>query len=124
MFACAKTKTQISFAVTAQLIRAFVFPTLIVQFLFFLNQKLQASSRFVSDLVENPEDRFSRVVAKFIMVKLSHIMRKLVHCIMQNPRYSTSASTILKYEPPRGKTNNVVSEHVRHKPICTVTEKS
>ena len=29
-----------------------------------------------------------------------------------------------KYEPPRGKTNNVVSEQVRHKPTCTVTEKS
>ena len=27
-------------------------------------------------------------------------------------------------EPPRGKTNNVVSEQVRHKPACTVTEKS
>ena len=29
-----------------------------------------------------------------------------------------------KYEPPRGKTNNVVSEQVRHKPTCTSTEKS
>ena len=28
------------------------------------------------------------------------------------------------YEPPRGKTNNVVSEQVRHKPACTSTEKS
>ena len=27
-------------------------------------------------------------------------------------------------EPPRGKTNNVVSEQVRHKPTCTVAEKS
>ena len=27
-------------------------------------------------------------------------------------------------EPPRGKTNNVVSKQVRHKPICTSTEKS
>ena len=27
-------------------------------------------------------------------------------------------------EPPRGKTNNVVSIQVRHKPACTVTEKS
>ena len=25
-------------------------------------------------------------------------------------------------EPPRGKTNNVVSEQVRHKPACIVTE--
>ena len=27
-------------------------------------------------------------------------------------------------EPPCGKTNNVVSEQVPHKPACTVTEKS
>ena len=27
------------------------------------------------------------------------------------------------FEPPCGKTNNVVSEQVRHKPGCTVTEK-
>ena len=26
------------------------------------------------------------------------------------------------YEPSRGKTNNVVSEQVRHKPTCTSTE--
>ena len=43
-FAYAKTKAQISFAVTAKLISAFVFATRIVQFLFFLNPKLQASS--------------------------------------------------------------------------------
>ena len=28
------------------------------------------------------------------------------------------------YEPPRGKTNNVVSEQVRHIPASTSTEKS
>ena len=53
--AYAKTKTQISCAVTAQLISAFVFAEGIVQFLFFLNPKFQASSgtgQFVSDLVE------------------------------------------------------------------------
>ena len=31
---------------------------------------------------------------------------------------------LLVYEPPRGKTNNVVSDQVRHKLACTVTEKS
>ena len=45
--AYAKTKTQISFAVTAKLIRAFVFATRIVQFLFYLNPKFQASSSFL-----------------------------------------------------------------------------
>ena len=44
--AYAKTKAQISFAVTAKLISAFVFATWIVHgpFLFFLNPKFQASS--------------------------------------------------------------------------------
>ena len=33
----------------------------------------------------------------------------------------TSRSSV---EPPRGKTNNVVYDQVRHKPTCTSTEKS
>ena len=44
IFAYAKTKTQISFAVTAKLISAFVFAIRIVQSLYFLNPKFQASS--------------------------------------------------------------------------------
>ena len=43
-FAYAKTKTQVSFAVTAKLISAFVFGIRIVQSLYFLNPKFQASS--------------------------------------------------------------------------------
>ena len=43
-FAYAKTKTQISFAVTAKLISTFVFATQIVRSLYFLNPKFQASS--------------------------------------------------------------------------------
>ena len=35
-----------------------------------------------------------------------------------------SSMEIHQYEPPRGKTNNVVSEQVRHKSTCTSTEKS
>ena len=42
-----ETKTQISFAVTAKLISAFVFATQIVQFLYFLNLKFQASSHLL-----------------------------------------------------------------------------
>ena len=45
--AYAKTKAQISFAVTAKLISAFVFATRIVQFLFYLNPKFQASCSFM-----------------------------------------------------------------------------
>ena len=32
--------------------------------------------------------------------------------------------SLVSNEPPRGKTNNVVSDQVRHKPTCRVTEKS
>ena len=46
-FAYAKTKTQISFAVTAKLISAFVFATQIVQSLYFLNTKFHASSHLL-----------------------------------------------------------------------------
>ena len=46
-FAYAKTKTQISLAVTAKLISAFVFATRIVQSLYFLNTKFHASSCFL-----------------------------------------------------------------------------
>ena len=47
LFAYAKTKTQISFAETANLISVFVFATRIVQFLFYLNPKFQASSHLL-----------------------------------------------------------------------------
>ena len=55
-----KNKGEISFIVTAKLISAFVFSTLIVQFLYFVNPKFPASShlisactaRFVSNLFE------------------------------------------------------------------------
>ena len=58
-----------------QLCSYFVFATWIVQFLFFLNPKFQASSnlcrctgRFVSDLIGNPKDRFSHIAAHIIHV--------------------------------------------------------
>ena len=47
IFAYAKRKTQISFAVTAKLISVFVFATRIVQSLSYLNTKFQASSHFL-----------------------------------------------------------------------------
>ena len=47
LFAYAKLKTQISCAVIAQLISAFVFAIRIVQSLFFLNPKFQASSHLL-----------------------------------------------------------------------------
>ena len=47
IFAHTKTKAQISCAVTAQLISAFVFATRIVESLFFLNPKFQANSHIL-----------------------------------------------------------------------------
>ena len=47
IFAYAKTKAQISFAVTAKLISAFVFTAGIVQSLVFLNLKFQASNHLL-----------------------------------------------------------------------------
>ena len=35
---------------------------------------------------------------------------------------SASERLLVRFEPPRGKTNNVVSEQVGHKPACTATE--
>ena len=45
--AYAKTKTQISFSVTAKLISSFVFTTGIVEFLCFLNPKVHASKHLL-----------------------------------------------------------------------------
>ena len=43
---------------------------------------------------------------------------------IDGPWLAVPTSWHLTSEPPRGKTNNVVSEQVRHKPACTSTEKS
>ena len=97
----AKTKTQISFAVTAKLIITFVFTTRIVQILFYLNQKFQASSsflclyRFVPDLYGNhivgfPTRRliwnltlYHQATALSIIF-MSRIMRKSTICKCEN----------------------------------------
>ena len=66
---CKKTKAQISCAVTAQLISAFVFATSIVHFLLYLYPKFQASNLlcctglFVSDLVRTTPRLIFGVVA-------------------------------------------------------------
>ena len=78
LFAHAKIKTQISFAVTAKLIkliRAFVFATRIAQSLYLLNSKFQASRRllWLYNLVyvrlgRKPEDRFSHDMPQLIRI--------------------------------------------------------
>ena len=63
---------------SAKLISAFVFATRIVQSLYFLNPKFQ--TWFVSDLVRNPEDRFSHNEARIIsLVSKSNFKPQAVH---------------------------------------------
>ena len=71
--AYAKTKTQISFAVTAKLISAFVCALWIVQLLYFLNPKFQASSQLLClyssvcvEPVWKPHCWFSHEAAHFL----------------------------------------------------------
>ena len=45
------------------------------------------------------------------------------NCFLMLQLKKTVELTQLTIEPPRGKTNNVVSEQVRHKSSCTVSEK-
>ena len=79
IFAYAKTKAQISCAVTVKLISTFVFATRIVQFLFFLNFKglanfCSCTCRFVSEAGANPEKQFSCDAAQ-----ISNKLRGLLH---------------------------------------------
>ena len=74
---------QISFAVTAKLISAFVFATRIVQSLYFLNMKFEhlaflcdSTAWFVSDLVGNPEDRFSHNEAQVDVIMFAKKFEK------------------------------------------------
>ena len=49
----------------------------------------------------------------------------LFKCVIVLYAYAQSyRAAMASYEPPRGKTNNVVSDQVRHKLACTATEKS
>ena len=84
----AKTKTQISLALTAKLNSAFVFASRIVQFLFYLNPKFEASSHClklhrqvcVRPGRKNPKDQFFCVKAHISMtiLPLGSMSRKSV----------------------------------------------
>ena len=102
----AKTRKQISFAVTAKLICVFVFATWIVQYLYFLNTKLQASShlQWLSSLFGRSREchnkitkpipstkkkgKLSRTESTQVQVnnsrKMSHDVRKPNFCICEN----------------------------------------
>ena len=75
LFAYAKTKTQISFAVTAKLISAFVFATRILQSLYFPNPKFQASSHILwlyNPVYVGPETGFLRTRLNCALPLLSY----------------------------------------------------
>ena len=101
-FAYAKTKTQISFGGDREADQRLCFATWIVQSLCFLNPISSlaifcgCTARFVSDLVGNPEDRFSDVAAH-----MSHVMIKpvLLHMWKQRRRWD-AASYIVQLIAP------------------------
>ena len=57
-----------------------------------------------------------------IMFITSFVITSLL--FTHNQIYYVLDQTFQAYEPPHGKTNNVVSEQVRHKLACTSTEKT
>ena len=121
IFAYAKTKMQISFAVTAKLISAFVFATWIVQYLFFLNTKFQASSHLLwlhSLVCVGPGRKPQRpVFSQWGSIYTKKIYRPY-------PITSAKLSYFLQdgiSEPRHKKTNNVVFDQVWHKPGCAAT---
>ena len=83
-----ETKTQISFAVTAKLISAFVFASRIVQFLFYLNPKFQASSSFLClyrlacvGPVRKPHCCFFHEAAQILYMQFNCIFMYLIVCL-------------------------------------------
>ena len=63
--------------------------------------------------------------ASVCLVVLVYLLHFMINLQLQARTYLCQGVFLNElYEPPRGKTNNVVSDQVRHKPTCTVTEKS
>ena len=86
---CENKDTHISFAVTAKLINAFVFATQIVQFLFFLNPKFQASSHLLwlyrplcVRPVRKPHCWFSHEAAHIIMISNYVFFNRFLHLMV------------------------------------------
>ena len=85
-----KNKVQINCVVTAQLIRAFVFATKVVNFSTSLIRHfkplatiLGCTARFVSDLVGNPEDRLCHDVAQIALSVRVHKIEMSCLVLMQ-----------------------------------------
>ena len=67
------------------------------------------TDRLVSDLVGNPEDRFSRVTADSSTCNINCVATATlsVKTPTRPPRMVCCVSIFVKYEPPHGKTNNL-----------------
>ena len=89
LFAYAKTKSQISFAVTAKLISAFVFATRTVQSLYFLNPKFQASSRILwlcSPVSVGPGRKYRRPVFSQRGSDITGVFRGIHYFLISAPK--------------------------------------
>ena len=83
-----KTKRQISFAVTAKLISAFVFATRIVHFLYFLNPKFPTSKKQFAYAKTKRQISFA-VTAKLISAFV--FATRIVHFLyFMNPKFPTT----------------------------------
>ena len=137
LFAYAKTKTQISFAVTAKLISAFVFATRIVQSLNFLNLKFQASSHLLcvySPVCVGPGRKPLRPVfsqrgsygSEFEQQR-TVLIRKLFCCFdihrwhIVGFSWRSSFLFLLKIGPEKRKKINLSHMSCVKKPVCGVT---
>ena len=121
IFAYAKTKTQISFAVTAKLISVFVFATRIVQSLYFLNPKFRASSHLQwlsSPVCVGPGRKPRRPVFSRRGLYISGFS----YSWKFNPFAKfCSWARIMRSRIMRKRVSGV-SNQVWHKPGCTITE--
>ena len=124
-----KPKTQISFAVTAKLISAFVFATRIVQPLYFLNLKFQVSSHLqwlYSPVCVGPDRKPRRPVFSkrgLFSIIMSHYVIKPTICA-SNSGITPSAWAFTRCEMSLVLRKPVfgVLDQVRYKPSCTATE--
>ena len=115
-FSFAKTKTQISCAVTAQLISAFVFATWIVQSLFYLNPKFQACSHLLwlySLVCVRPGRKPLRPIfsqrGTFTYIKLDiNTTKEVVHTVTAALRSPGRLCNLLEEPPQSLQTLNLV----------------
>ena len=117
-----------------------------IEFIFFSNKKIQVSS-LQADFYQTWLKSQTRVTAEMIKhsycftilgttfktVTVSSVMPRGAESSMKSwPGVSMRTKILqilprgdsVRFEPPHGKTNSVVSEQVLHKPGCTCKEKS